>query len=494
MICCYKKTRFSYTVLGGLLVFVVAAVGLTKAQAPTQSPLRKQGTEAESLTASFEKAEFEEHEAAYRKAYDTLNGDMTAGTFMQKMSLLSHAAEMAEVRRKQGRTEESLQLIADCQRYIQILREEAERMENPEERDAILRGIAGTHFLFASSGMYEDAVIVAKLSPATGQYNASEYLTRVARIVAGREGFDKAEPILKEAIAAAKNLPFLFWQEGGIIEAAQLYEEAGRSQQARALIDSLSANGQARGLVALFGTLKKKEKPEATLIALLQESEQIAEQADDKAAKSYQFLCIAQCYVDLGRYEEAQTIFTKSGIDSNKDRWDEFHASIAFDLIRQGKVAEAEAIVERLHLPSMKARILLNILRREIRTADKAEIKRLIEQAEPFVREMRPEGHRMHSLLYLAAYKIKIGEGRQMMDDLIAGPQPVEGWSRDESVSRAVGGLCYAGLYEEAQKLVETMTTPEAKAASAQSILAIYLQEEKPEEFKKRFRPFDPLE
>ena len=34
MIRCYKKSRFSYTVLGGLLVLAVAAVGLTKAQTP----------------------------------------------------------------------------------------------------------------------------------------------------------------------------------------------------------------------------------------------------------------------------------------------------------------------------------------------------------------------------------------------------------------------------------------------------------------------------
>ena len=72
-----------------------------------------------------------------------------------------------------------------------------------------------------------------------------------------------------------------------------------------------------------------------------------------------------------------------------------------------------------------------------------------------------------------------------MMDDLIAGTH-VEGLDRNDSISRAVGGLCYAGLYNEAEEKAETMTTPEAKADAYQSIKNIYLQNEKPEEYKKQ--------
>ena len=71
-----------------------------------------------------------------------------------------------------------------------------------------------------------------------------------------------------------------------------------------------------------------------------------------------------------------------------------------------------------------------------------------------------------------------------MMDDLIAGTH-VEGLDRNNWISRAVDGLCYAGLYKEAEAKVETMTTPGAKADAYQSIKTIYLQNEKPEEFKK---------
>ncbi len=491
MILKHRKYKISHAILGVLLVLAVAGFGLTKAQTQNpsvQSPQRQQGTDVP--ISELETELFKNTQAAYQKTYDALNGDITIGTAEQKGALIYRTADLANLYRQQGRMDEAIRLISDCKRYVSLLEKEAERSENKEEKEGLLTTVAQTHSTFAQFGMIDEAVAVAKMSPETRQYNASEYLAKTARIIASREGLDKAVPILDEAIAVAKKLPEPFWRERGIVEVAELYEEAGLSQQARALIDTLSPDGKVRGLLALFNVLRKKKKDETALLPLLRESEHFAEQSDKAKEQSPRLFDIADAYIQLDRFDEAKKLFEKSGLADNPAMRNEFQSSLAYHLIEQGKYAEAEAAVEKMKSPESKARVLMRILQQAAVKSDIPTMKRLIPIAEPYLVHLEPFAHRLHHQLYLAAYKMQVGdvtEGRKMMDDLIAGP-PIEGLDRNESISRAIGGLCYAGLYDEARKKAETMTSPAAKASAYELIEAIYLQNVKPEEYKKRFR------
>ncbi len=493
MILKHQKYKISHAILGILLVLAVAGFGLTKAQTPKP---QEQG-ESTQQGIDFPIPELETEllnntQTAYQKAYDAVNGDITTGTAEQKEALIWQTTNLANLYRQQDRMDEALRLVSDCKRYVSLLEKETAQTENKEDKEGLLNAVAQTYATFAEFGMVDDAVAAAKLSPETRQYNASEYLTKTARIIASREGLDKAVPILDIAIVVAKKLPEPFWRECGIIEVAEVYEEAGRSPEARALIDSLPADGKVRGLLALFNVLRKKKKAESILLPLLQESERIAEQIDDTKERSSRVCDISYNYILLDRLDEAKKLFEKSGLADDPEMRDEFQSSLAYHWIEQGKYAEAETAVEKLESPKSKAkaaRVLMRILQELAIKSDIPTMKRLIPIVEPHLVHLETFAHRLHHQLYLAAYKMQVGdmpEGRKMMDDLIAGPT-IEGLTRDESISRAVGGLCYAGLYDEARKKAETISNPAARASVYESIKAIYLQNEKPEEYKKRF-------
>ncbi len=439
---------------------------------------------------------FENTKIAYQKAYDDLKGDITTGTFEQKATLLWHTTTLAFLYREKGQMDEALRMLENCKRYVPLLEKMAEKTDNPEEKEGVLEIISRTYSTFATFGMYDDAIAVAKLSPYTGQYNASEYLTNIANTMASKESFDKAVPVLDEAIAVAKNLPDLFRQETGIIDVAELYAKAGRMQKAHELVDSLSPFGQSRGLVAMAHVLIKKTKDEAAILGLLKDGEKIAEEITDKDDQASAFTKIATEYILFGKYDEGMKVFEKSAWANNTTRRDDVQMQIVCDLTERNKLDEAEAFVNKLQSPEAKGRALMYILREASIQGDVATMKRLIPITEPYLAHVEPFAHRLHDQLYLAAFKIRVGdvaEGRKMMDDLIAGPH-VESLDRNDSISRAIGGLCYAGLYEEARQKAETMTNPTAKADAYNLIKNIYIQNEKPEENKKRLQHWEVKE
>ena len=244
MILKHKKSNLFHALFGVLL-----AAGLTWASELQIPSLPELETDA-----------FENTKAAYEKAYADLNGDITTGTYEQKALLFHYTETLAHLYRQKGEMEEALRYLEDLKRYIPLLKKAVEETEDEDEKEGLLWSIAQKHSTFAIFGMYDNAIAVAKFSPMTGQYNASEYLERVATIMASREPFDKVIPVLEEAIAAAEKLPDIFWRECGVRDVATLYTKAGRLQKARELLEPLSPYGKACGLLNLADVLLKKGK------------------------------------------------------------------------------------------------------------------------------------------------------------------------------------------------------------------------------------------
>ena len=424
-------------------------------------------------------------EEAYRQALAAVNGNMDTGTIEQRWQLMCAAGEMIYFLRQAERPEE-LQPYQDVwDNCFDSLYETIEQSENGEDK-GWFTNLAGECGSFATRGMIDKAVAVAKLSQEPGQYNAAENLTNVARFVARHEGFDEAIPIIDEAIAAAKRLPSLFWTEGEIVSAVRLYMEAGRTKEAEGIIASLSANGRLSGLLMTLDVMRENERDRERYPDILKQCEALAAEVKDEFA----FLSIAYRYVDCGLFDEGEQLVELKSQELPPHEIVYFRWDLAYALMQNGRREDAEKQLDRVDEWG-KGRLIMNILDH---TTDTAELRRLIAKAEPLVHVMKPEEHRTGYLFRLAAYKIKVGnetEGRKMMQELLA-MSSGDVLMRDSLILNAVGGLAYAAQYDDAVAMIETMESPASKRGAYRTLRSIYVNQEGLETSKKRCR-WQPL-
>ncbi|MCL2118597.1 MAG: hypothetical protein FWH27_09250 [Planctomycetaceae bacterium] len=443
---------------------------------------------------------------AFENALNEFNGNILNGTYEQQILLVAHACFYAGCLCEAERKDEAREIAMQIKDWNELLNQAAEQMEDNDERENLLHQISNTYSLFALLGMYDDAVRMANVSIMEGQYNAAEYLTNLARTIARKEGFQRAIPILDEAIVATNKLSREFWREGGILDVAEVYAEVGRENTSRDLIATLSDEGQVRGLLRLFEIAKSKECPDNELLTLLKEAEIAAEQADKSfepnewnGTGEYRFQ-VALAMASIGKITEATTLFENTHAAKNTYCQDDFQSRIGtYYWYNQRDFATAEACVDHMNSPTSKANLLMSILREAKQTENHEMLKRLMAKAEPFVEEMTPQAHRLSSLMQLAAYKMMVGEqeeGRQMLDKLIDEEQTEDepGLTRNWRISRAIDKLAIAAQYGEAENRIAMLSDDprygqEIWVSDAyRSINSIHRHEENPEEWKKLLR------
>ena len=457
----------------------------------------------------------EESLAAVRKnfenALEEIKGDILSATRIQQFTLVRHSHGYVEWLREAGREEDArelaLRLLDWCGQLIQA----ADQMEDDEDGDGdkvwLFVQVSSTWSLFARLGMDDAAVEMAKSSIREGQYNAAERLIDLARTIARREGFQRAIPILDEAIVAANKLSRESWREHEMINVAEVYAEVGRDHTARELISGLSERQRAIGFLRLVRVAESKDRPENELLALLKEAETAAEEAD----KSFEHepgndwdwqnetrFNVAMSMAGLGKIEEATALFEKTHAAGYAYAQDEFQRVIGtWYWSKQHDFAAAEACVDRMNSPTAKANLLSSILREAKQTESHETIRRLMEKAEPFVEEMGPMAHRLTAQMQLAAYQMMTGEeeeGRRKLDKLIDTeiedePSLTRNWRIDRAISR----LAIAGQYEEAEKRIAMLGDDRygreiAVSTAYRTINSIRHFEENPGEWKTVLR------
>lgn len=422
-------------------------------------------------------------EEAYRQALAVVSGDVTAGTIKQKWTLLHRAKTMANTIDNPDEKERYLDIWMQC---FDSIRESIENSKNEEDKEWYTN-LSGECATFARKGMIDRAIAVAKWSREPGQYNAAENLTNIARFVANEEGFDKAVPIIDEAVAAAKRLPRLFWSEREIVSAARLYMEAGRTQTAKELIAPLSAGGRLSGLLMKLDVLLERQRDRERYPEILKQCEAIAaEIKDEEGDRAQAFISIAKRYVMCGLPDEGEQLVELKAQDANPREIALFRWELANYLWQNGRKEDAEKQVDRIIGPYDSC-LMVDILEHEKDTADKTEFRRLIAKAESLAQKIdQKDTWSINNLCRIAAYKIKVGdvtEGRRMVNELIA-TAPLR--DREYVIERATYGLSRAALYDEAVDMIETMDSPWRKIGMYEMLEWHYLEREDPETNKKR--------
>ena len=488
------------TILLAACLFQFEFVEKTVALAVTNdAPAVKEVTQTNDVPAGQMSAEgqlaIEMAKSARDHALAEVNGDISTGTLEQQMKLVGATQEYGWLLRTNERMEEAREIARQLLVYHAYLKKIAEQAEEPETKQWISHAVANAHTLFAMCGMYDEAVEAARASIAERQYNASEYLVRVAKLVTHYEGFKRAIPILDEALVAANKLPDESWWENAIIGVAKVYAEVGRDAKARELITPLSHERQASGLLALYTIAKKKNRPESELTTLLKDAETAAELADrlnkpDVTKWELESLYnVALTLAQSGKINEATAIFEKTSSANVPHLQDEFLSYIGYYWYEQGNLVEMETYIDKMTTPTSKTKILLSLLHKAKRTENRETMKRLIEKTEPLLEEVTTPAYRWDHLLRLAAYKMMIDkteEGRRMMDELLEADYEADGLERDWILDRAVTALCRARLYDEAKKRIEMMSSESWKASAYESLQSLYLDEEEPERYKER--------